>query len=272
MVFEYKQTSKTMSHAGTDDDSESETERALVTEDQQATAEWIIKTDLEEWDSCHSWDNAMKLNKQLFSGKLEINILNPIINPRDIENDMENDVLQKLLETIYIIRHRPRRQKKHYAQAGEISITRQMGSCCFMLPYEHKLLVPLMDALLGSQQLHTVVMHRGLADHQEGSLYNFDSDIRVQEIKPRSSPDDLASWSLFATESPEEAHTELFKTWGIMRNLRYKVLISSDPVLFGVATRNYETNILDHLSEIVEREVSRHSLGSFSERYRLARK
>jgi hypothetical protein len=40
-----------MSHAGTDDDSESETERELVTEDQQATAEWIIKIDLEEWDS-----------------------------------------------------------------------------------------------------------------------------------------------------------------------------------------------------------------------------
>lgn len=57
--------------------------------------------------------------------------------------------------------------------------------------------------------------------------------------------------------------------WEIMHNLRYKVLISSDPVLFEVATRNYETDVLDYLSEIVEREVSRHSLGSVSERQRL---
>jgi hypothetical protein len=208
---------------------------------------------------------VVRLSVRLYESSI-LGPSNQSFNPRDIENDMENDVLQKLLETIYIIRHHPRRQKKHYAQAGEIFITRQMGSCCFMLPDEHKLLVPLMGALLGSQQLHTVVMHRGLADHQEGSLYNFDSDVRVQEIKPRSSPDDLALWSPFATQSPEEAHTELYKMWEIMRNLRYKVLISSDPVLFKVATRNYETDVLHHLSELVEREVSRYSLGSVSER------
>jgi hypothetical protein len=261
MVFGSQEMFKTMSHAETDSDSESDTERDLVTEYPQEIIAKRTRTDRAKWYGCRSWDDAMELNRQFFSGGLQVNISDSFFDPRD----MENDVLQKLLETIYIIRHYPRGYERRYTQDGEIFITRQLGSCCFMLSCEHKLLAPLMNALLGSRQLHTVVMQRGNDD----IIANFDCEIRVQDIKSRSSSDDLDLWTPFATESPGEIHSELYKKWEDVRGFSSDALVSCDPVLFGVTTREYETDVLDLLSEIVEEEVSRHSFDYVAQRYRL---
>jgi hypothetical protein len=76
-----------------------------------------------------------------------------------------------------------------------------------MLPSKRRLFVPLMVALLASQQLYTVVMPRGDADHTVGSFHNFSCDVRVQDIKSGSSSEDFNWWSIFATENPEEVNS-----------------------------------------------------------------
>jgi hypothetical protein len=141
-----------------------------------------------------------------------------------------------------------------------------------MLPSKRRLFVPLMVALLDSQQLYTVVMPRGDADHTVGSFHNFSCDVRVQDIKSGSSLEDFNWWSIFATENPGEVHAGLFKIWENVHDLRCDALTSSDPMLFRVTTREYETDVLDLLSEIVNKELGRHSFGYVIERYRLARK
>jgi hypothetical protein len=63
-----------MSHADTDSNVESQTQRDLLTEYPQGTIAKRIKIGREMWNSCHSWDHAMKLNRQFFSGELEVKI------------------------------------------------------------------------------------------------------------------------------------------------------------------------------------------------------
>lgn len=268
MISGFEQISKTISHAENDSDTESGIERDLVPEYPQEAIAKRIKTDREKWNSCHNWNSAMELNRQFFSGELEVNILDLSFDPKDMENDM----LQSLLDVIYIIWHQPREFRKLYAPNGETLITRRMGSCCFMLPYEHRLLVPLIAALLDSQQIHTVVMYNGNADAIQGSVCNFDREVRTQDFKSRSSSADSDPWSLFATESPGEVHFELFKLREKIRGLDCDALTSSDPILFRVRTREYGTDVLDLLSEIVDIEYKRHSLGHVIGRYTLVRK
>jgi hypothetical protein len=73
MVFgSGKKTFETMSHADTYSDVESQTQRDL--QYPQGTIAKRIKMGREMWNSCHSWDHAMKLNRQFFSGELEVKI------------------------------------------------------------------------------------------------------------------------------------------------------------------------------------------------------
>jgi hypothetical protein len=196
-----------MSHTENASDIGSETARDLVTEYPQEAIAKRIKTGREKWNSCLTWDSAMELNRQFFAGELEVNILDKSPNPEDMENEM----LQSLLYVFFMIWQKPRRFSRLHARNGEAFITRRMGSCCFMLPSKHRLLVSLMAALLDSQQLHLVVMYRGNADHIQGSVYNFNGNVRNQDSRSGSSSADLCPWSLFATESPEEVHSELFR-------------------------------------------------------------
>jgi hypothetical protein len=268
MISGFEQISKTISHAENDSDTESEIERDLVTEYPQQAIAKRIRIDRERWNSCHNWNSAMELNRQFFSGELEVNILDLSLDPKD----MGNDILQSLLDVIYIIWHQPGEFRKLYAPNGETLITRRMGSCCFMLPDEHRLLVPLIAALLDSQQLHTVVMYDGHADPTQGSVYNFDREVRTQDCKSRSTSAYLDPWSQFATESPEEVHSELFKLREKIRGLDCNALTSSDPILVRVRTREYGTDVLVLLSKIVDIEYERHSLRHVIERYNLVRK
>jgi hypothetical protein len=207
----------------------------------------------------------MELNRLFYSGEFEVNILDSSFDPRD----MENNILQTLLDSIYIIWHQESRFGKRHTQDCETLITRQMGSCCFMLPYEHKLLVPLMDALLDSRELYTVVMYRGDDDHVHDSVYNFDCDVRKQDIKSISISADLDPWSPFATESPAEVHSELLELWEKLHGLDCHALTSSDRILFHLRTREYETDILEILFEILDRENRRHSFGCVIARHQL---
>jgi len=226
-----------------------------------------IETDRRKWNSCCTWEDAMRLNAQFFAGKLEVSI-DSSFNPMD----MENETLHMLLNHIYVVRHYPRRLSKGYTQDGEAFITRQMGSCCFMLPYDHKLLAPLMVALLGSQQLSAALVYRGDDDDSlNGSLCNFDCNIRVQDIRSGSSLDCLGPWSPSTTESFEEVHAELFDVWDNVRDLCCDALTSSYPVLFHVRTREYGTDILGLLLDIVDGELKRHSFGYVYERYKVVR-
>lgn len=210
----------------------------------------------------------MLLNAQFFAGKLEVSI-DSSFNPMD----MENETLHMLLNHIYVVRHHPRRLSKGYTQDGKAFITRQMGSCCFMLPYDHKLLVPLMVALLDSQQLSTAVVYRGDDDDDflNGSLCNFDCNVRVQDIRSGSNLDCLDPWSPSTTESLEEVHAELLDVWDDVRDLCCEALLSSHPVLFHVGTREYGTDILSLLLDIVDGELKRHSFGYVCERYKVVR-
>jgi hypothetical protein len=254
-----------MSRAGTDSDTESQTQRDPVTEYPQQAIAKRIEIERKKWNSCGDWDEAMELNRQFYSGEIEVNVLDSSFDQRD----MENDILGTLLDSIYIIRYQQCRVGKCFTQDCETLIIRQMGSCCFMLPHEHRLVVPLMAALLDSRQLYTVVMYRGNADPVDGSAYNFDCDVRYQDIKSRSIPADLNPWSPFATESPAEVHSELLELWEKLHGLDCHALISSDPILFRVRTRESETDILKTLSEIVDRENQRHSFDYVIGRYNL---
>jgi hypothetical protein len=129
-----------------------------------------------------------------------------------------------------------------------------------------------MAASVGSQQFYTIVMQRGDADHIVGSPYDLNCGIRVQDIRSRSSLEDLDLRTPFATESPGEIHSELHKKWEDVRGFGSDALVSCDPVLFGVTTREHETDVLDLLSEIVEGEVSRHSFDFVAQNYRFVRK
>jgi hypothetical protein len=128
-----------------------------------------------------------------------------------------------------------------------------------------------MVASVCSQQFYTMVMQRGDANHIVGSSLDLNCDFRVQDIKSRSSLEDLDLRTPFATESPEEIRSELYKKWEDVRGFSSDALVSCDPVLFGVTTREYETDVLDLLSEIVEEEVSRHFFDHVAQRYRLVR-
>jgi hypothetical protein len=268
MISGFEQISKTMSHTENDSDTESGIERDFFTEYPQGTSAERIKADQEKWKSCHNWDSAVELNRQFFSGELEFNILDLAFDPKD----MANGVLQSLLEIFYIIWHQPCSFRKLYAPDGGTLITRRMGSCCFMLSHQHRLLVPLINALLDSQQLHTVVMYDGDTDLTQGSVYNFDREVRTQDCKSRSTSAYLDPWSLFETESPEEVHSELFKLWEKIHGLDCHALTSSNPILFRVRAREYGTDILDLLFKIFKSESNRHSLSYVIGSYKLVRK
>jgi hypothetical protein len=117
-----------------------------------------------------------------------------------------------------------------------------------------------------------IVLQRGDADHIVGSSLDLNCDFRAQDMKSRSSLDDLDLRTPFATESPEEIRSELYKEWEDVRGFSSDALVSCDPVLFGVTTREHEIDVLDLLSEIVEGEVSRHSFDFVAQNYRFVRK
>ena len=58
MVFGSQEMFKTMSHAETDSDSESDTERDLVTEYPQEIIAKRTRTDRAKWYGCRSWDES----------------------------------------------------------------------------------------------------------------------------------------------------------------------------------------------------------------------
>ncbi|KAH0405429.1 hypothetical protein KCU89_g102, partial [Aureobasidium melanogenum] len=155
---------------------EDESERRIVANLSYRPPAIQIEADRRKWNSCRTWEDAMRLNAQFFAGRLEVGI-DSSFDPMD----MENETLHMLLNHIYVVRHHPRRLGKGYTHDGKAFITRQMGSCCFMLPYDHELIVPLMVALLGSRRLSTTVVYRGDEDLSEGPLCNFDCNT-VQEI------------------------------------------------------------------------------------------
>ena len=246
-------------------DTEDEAERRIVTNHSYRPPAIQIEADRRKWNSCRTWEDAMRLNAQFFAGRLEVSI-DSSFDPMD----MENETLHMLLNHIYVVRHHPCRLGKGYTHDGKASITRQMGSCCFMLPYDHKLILPLMVALLGSRRLSTTVVYRGDEDLSEGPLCNFDCNT-VQEISCGSSLDCLDPWSPSTTESLEELHAELLEVWDNVRDLDCEALLSAHPALFHVRTREYGTDILSLLSDIVDGELKRHSLGYVSERYKVVR-
>jgi hypothetical protein len=256
--------SGSMPSVQTGSDIEDQSERHLVTGHSYQPPATQIETDQRKWNSCQTWKDAVQLNAQFFAGRLEVNI-DSTFNPMD----MENETLHMLLNHIYVIRHHPRRLDKGYTQDGKAFITRQRGSCCFMLPYDDKLLAPLTVALLESQQLSTAVLHTESDDFLEGSLYNFNCNIRVKDIRSGLMLDDLDPWSSSTTESLEEVHSELIDVWKNLHGLGCNALLSSHPVLFRVRTCEYGTDVLSLLSEIIEGELKRHSFSYVCNRYKL---
>lgn len=225
-----------------------------------------IETDRRKWNSCRTWEDAMRLNAQFFAGKLEVSI-DSSFDPMD----MENETLHMLLNHIYVIRHHPRRLGKGFTPDGDAFVTKQMGSCCFMLPYDHKLLVPLMAASLSNEQLSTAVLYEGGIDFPMDTLCNFERDVRVQDSRSGPSLDRLGVWTSSVTESLEEVHAELLDVRDSVRNFGCEALLSSRPVLFRVRTREYPADVLSLLLNIVDGELKRHSFGYVAERYKVVR-
>jgi hypothetical protein len=202
--------------------------------------------DLQTWHNCSDYAAAHALDNEFFQGKQVGQNISQQYDP-----DQLNESGRQLLDHVFILEFRKPRFLRVMDKDG-IYEERCMGLAYYMLPYDSPLRLPLMEALLSSELLHTILVDTSLQPDDNGIATGVEYCEGLYESRSASLVEYLEDdWGMIHDDFPHSAAALLFEEIQKVKMSGCQAILDTRPTVFLTIANHYDHDVQKALLDLV---------------------
>jgi len=211
----------------------------------------LIQTirDEELWRNCQNFAEAQLLNRDFFQGKrVGQNVC------QGYDPDQLNESGHQLLEHVFMLEfQKPFFDRTVYEES--VNDSKHMGLCYYMLPYDSPLRLPLMEALLKSDLLTTVLFDLSIQPPATGVASNLHDCEGVYEDRWAELIEDLEDkWEMIHDDMQSSAMELLIEKVQDVQGFDCQAILGSKPTVFLAIAKSYHADLQKALLDLVNQQ------------------
>jgi hypothetical protein len=202
--------------------------------------------DQETWHNCPDYVAAHALNNEFFHGKrVGRNI------SQQYDQDQLNESGRQLLDHVFILKFHKPRFFRRIDNDGVCEI-RNMGMCSYMLPNDSPLRLPLMEALLSSESLFTILTDLSLQSNNDSLIIsNLERCEGLSQIRVADLIELLEEWSPDRDDFSGIVCEQLTEDVRHVKKSDCQAIIDTRPTVFLTMSDQYDHDVQKALLDLV---------------------